>query len=100
MRLVNSGVDQTELDDALVAATTAVSNSLNDEQGRWLLDSAHSDSVCEWPLTFNSGNILYHYIIDRSGHIRFSGLGFNLADVTAVSQEVETLLAESVDAAN
>ena len=36
-----------------------------------------------------------HYIIDRSGHIRFSGLGFNLADVGAISQEVETLLAES-----
>ena len=39
-----------------------------------------------------------HYVIDRSGHIRFSGLGFNLADVGAISQEVETLLAESVDA--
>jgi peroxiredoxin len=39
-----------------------------------------------------------HYIVDRSGHIRFSGLGFNLADVGAVSQEVETLLAESSSA--
>ena len=39
-----------------------------------------------------------HYIVDRSGHIRFSGLGFNLADVSAVSQEVETLLAESGNA--
>jgi peroxiredoxin len=38
-----------------------------------------------------------HYIIDRRGRIRFSGLGFNLADVAAVSQEVETLLQESVD---
>lgn len=38
-----------------------------------------------------------HYIVDRRGRIRFSGLGFNLADVAAVSQEVETLLAESVD---
>jgi peroxiredoxin len=39
-----------------------------------------------------------HYIIDRRGRIRFSGLGFNLADVAAVSQEVETLLGESADA--
>ena len=39
-----------------------------------------------------------HYIVDRRGKIRFSGLGFNLADVAAVSQEVETLLQESVDA--
>lgn len=66
MRLINSGIDQAELNDALVATTKAISNSLNDKQGRWLLDSAHSDSVCEWPLTFNSGNILYHYVIDRS----------------------------------
>ena len=41
-----------------------------------------------------------HFIIDRRGRIRFSGLSFNLADVAAVSQEVETLLRESVDAAD
>ncbi|RLA45097.1 MAG: TlpA family protein disulfide reductase [Gammaproteobacteria bacterium] len=41
-----------------------------------------------------------HFIVDRQGRIRFSGLGFNLADVAAVSQEVETLLQESVDAAD
>lgn len=35
-----------------------------------------------------------HYLIDRSGHIRFSGLGFDLNDVRAVSQEVATLIAE------
>lgn len=40
-----------------------------------------------------------HYLIDRRGRIRYSGLGFNLKDVAAVSQEVETLLAESVDEA-
>jgi peroxiredoxin len=38
-----------------------------------------------------------HYIVDRRGKIRFSGLGFNLADVGAISQEVETLLQESAD---
>jgi peroxiredoxin len=41
-----------------------------------------------------------HFIVDRRGRIRFSGLGFNLADVAAVSQEVETLLQESIDAAD
>jgi peroxiredoxin len=41
-----------------------------------------------------------HYIVDRRGKIRYSGLGFNLADVAAVSQEVETLLKESAGAAN
>lgn len=38
-----------------------------------------------------------HYIVDRDGDIRFSGLGFNLADVGAVSQEIETLLSEPGD---
>ena len=47
-----------------------------------------------------------HYIVDRRGKIRFSGLGFNLADAAAISQEIETLLSEqpklpaSGDAAN
>ena len=41
-----------------------------------------------------------HYLVDRRGRIRYSGLGFNLKDVAAVAQEVETLLAESVDAAD
>ncbi len=41
-----------------------------------------------------------HYLLDRHGRIRYSGMGFNLKDVAAVSQEVETLLAESVGAAD
>ncbi|MBE9537781.1 MAG: TlpA family protein disulfide reductase [Proteobacteria bacterium] len=41
-----------------------------------------------------------HYLLDRRGRIRYSGLGFNLKDVAAVSQEVETLLAESAGAAD
>jgi thiol-disulfide isomerase/thioredoxin len=36
-----------------------------------------------------------HYVVDRFGRIRFSGLGFDLNDVRAVSEEVVTLLAES-----
>lgn len=39
-----------------------------------------------------------HYIVDRRGKIRFSGIGFNLADVAAVTQEIETLLQESAGA--
>lgn len=41
-----------------------------------------------------------HYLVDRRGKIRFSGLGFSLKDVAAVSQELQTLLAESADAAD
>lgn len=41
-----------------------------------------------------------HFITDRRGRIRYSGLGFNLADVEAVSGEVAELLAESAGAAD
>ncbi len=41
-----------------------------------------------------------HYLVDRRGKVRFSALGFTEADALAVTQEVETLLAEPVDTAN
>jgi peroxiredoxin len=41
-----------------------------------------------------------HYLVDRRGKVRFSALGFTEADALAVAQEVETLLAEPVGAAN
>jgi peroxiredoxin len=39
-----------------------------------------------------------HYIVDRRGRVRFSGLGFDLNDVRAVTQEVQTLLDEDFTA--
>jgi peroxiredoxin len=41
-----------------------------------------------------------HYLVDRRGKVRFSALGFTEADALAVTQEVETLLAEPVGAAD
>jgi len=41
-----------------------------------------------------------HYVVDRRGKVRFSALGFTEDDALAVTQEVRTLLAESIDAAN
>ena len=41
-----------------------------------------------------------HYLVDRRGKVRFSALGFTESDALAVTQEVETLLAEPVGAAN
>ena len=38
-----------------------------------------------------------HYLVDRRGKVRFSALGFNEADALAITQEIETLLAEPVD---
>jgi peroxiredoxin len=41
-----------------------------------------------------------HFVLDRRGKVRFSALGFTETDALAVTQEVETLLAEPVDAAD
>jgi peroxiredoxin len=39
-----------------------------------------------------------HFLLDRGGSIRFSGMGFDLNDVRAVTQEVATLIAEPLTA--
>jgi peroxiredoxin len=39
-----------------------------------------------------------HYLVDRRGKFRFSALGFTEDDALAVSAEVQTLLAETLDA--
>jgi len=41
-----------------------------------------------------------HYLVDRRGKVRFSALGFTEADALAVTQEIETLLAEPAGVAN
>lgn len=41
-----------------------------------------------------------HFVVDRRGRIRYSAVGFNEDDALAVSQEVEVLLREPVDAAD
>ena len=39
-----------------------------------------------------------HFLLDRGGSIRFSGMGFDLNDVRALTQEVATLIAEPLTA--
>lgn len=38
-----------------------------------------------------------HYLVDRRGKFRFSALGFTEDDALAVTEEVQTLLAETLD---
>jgi cytochrome c biogenesis protein CcmG/thiol:disulfide interchange protein DsbE len=54
-----------------------------------LLDTDRSLST-----TYRIPGFPTHVLVDRRGRIRFSGLGFDLNDVRAVTQEVVTLLAE------
>jgi peroxiredoxin len=66
------------------------------------------DFNIEFPLVWDEGRSvskLYrvagypsHYMLDRRGKVRYSALGFTETDTLAVSQEVETLLAEPGDA--
>ena len=80
-----------------------------DEDMQAALDFAAEQDV-PFPLVRDEGRVLSkaykvpgfptHYLVDRGRRIRYSGLGFNLKDVAAVSQEVETLLADSAGAAD
>ncbi len=58
------GVDDEELDTAVAKATRALSNTLSDDKGRWILDT-HDDARCEWPLTLYDSQA-QHFVIDRS----------------------------------
>ncbi len=50
--------------------TTAVSNTLSDPKGQWLLDNQHQHSICEWQLSASHEdpqfNTTREWIIDRS----------------------------------
>ena len=56
------------------------------------------DSNREVSRSYRAPGFPTHYLIDRDGDIRYSGIGFDLNDVRAVSQEVATLLGESGNA--
>lgn len=53
------------------------------------------DSNREVAARYRTPGFPTHFLVDRDGNIRFSGIGFDLNDVRAVSQEVATLVAES-----
>ncbi len=62
--LANLGVDADALDNAVARTTHALTNTLEDETGCWILEN-HQDAACELALTVHDDDIR-HYIIDRT----------------------------------
>ena len=64
--LSEAGLSTDDLDAFCQFAHTAISNTLNDERGRWILSSGHSDSGSEVPLAGVVNGEMVHFLLDRS----------------------------------
>jgi len=64
--LIESGVNQSQLDYALERSVDALSTMLNDEQGRWILSADHADSAAELPVSVVRKGEVNHLVIDRT----------------------------------
>jgi ATP-dependent helicase/nuclease subunit A len=65
-RLLQLGVNASEIDNALPRVMTALRNSLTDDKGRWVLDNQHQDSATELAVTALVEQELVNVIIDRT----------------------------------
>ncbi len=64
IQLQQLGVSNTE--HALAQLTAALSHTLADKQGRWLLDNSHGESACELALGYVDDDLVRTAIIDRT----------------------------------
>jgi ATP-dependent exoDNAse (exonuclease V) beta subunit len=64
--LRSAGVPASALPAARLRVHTAVSNSLDDERGRWLLDHLHEQAASEWALSAATTDGVEHLVLDRS----------------------------------
>ncbi|MHB8550318.1 MAG: UvrD-helicase domain-containing protein [Acidiferrobacterales bacterium] len=65
-RLAEAGVPPGQIDAAVQRSEAGVLGVLCDERGRWILDSAHSDSRCEYALSAVLGGELRNVVLDRT----------------------------------
>ncbi len=70
IHLKQNGWNQDEIAQATQKITRAITNTLNDKHGQWLLDESHAQSACELAITHKQGNHidlkLRENIIDRT----------------------------------
>ncbi len=70
LQLKQHGWNQDETAQAIQKITRAISNTVNDKHGQWLLDNSHAQSACELAITHKQGNHidlkLRENIIDRT----------------------------------
>ncbi len=63
--LAGLGVPLAQLDRAVGRVLKALQQTLADPRGRWILDSSHRRSRCEYPLAGMVGGRLVHVVLDR-----------------------------------
>jgi ATP-dependent exoDNAse (exonuclease V) beta subunit len=63
--LARAGVPEHERAEARASVLAALTRTLGDERGRWILDSRHREAHSEWELSGLSGGLLRSVIIDR-----------------------------------
>ena len=65
-RLVEEGVPPAQLDAAVARAEAALTRTLSDERGRWILEQAHSDARGEYALSGIINGEFVNVILDRT----------------------------------
>lgn len=63
--LLQLGVIPSAINQSIELITKAITNTLRDERGCWIL-SKHSEAQNEFPITYNDGKRISHFIIDRT----------------------------------
>ncbi len=64
--LQRQGVVSSERGEALARVKQAVQTLLQNDRGRWALDSSHQESACEYALTAVINNAIKRVVIDRT----------------------------------
>jgi ATP-dependent exoDNAse (exonuclease V) beta subunit len=63
--LARAGVPERERAEARAQVLTALTRTLADPRGRWILDERHREARSEWELSGVSGGVLRSVVIDR-----------------------------------
>ena len=63
--LARAGVPERERGEARASVLAALTQTLADERGRWILHSGHREAHSEWELSGVSGGMLRSVVIDR-----------------------------------
>ncbi|MEH6649795.1 MAG: UvrD-helicase domain-containing protein [Motiliproteus sp.] len=66
LQLLQLGLAPADLAQALTRVKRLIANTLDDPQGRWIIDNSHQHSACELPLSYHNGFKTQHYVIDRT----------------------------------
>ncbi len=65
-QLRSLGMPESELKQSADKVIRAISNTLEDDRGQWILDPSHEQAMSEWALTANTHEGLKSVVIDRT----------------------------------